>query len=429
MRTLWFTLTHPLPVTRKLGKPDAVSEGWVDSLRLALQGHSGLELGIASPSEIDYKPFNENGVEFYNILRSPQKGSLKAIYRRWLHNYKFPNGINNCLDVIEQFKPDIIHVHGSETLFGLITRKTSIPVVLSIQGIMTILEMFYFGGYTCKDKFKDIFSKNFLRGSGAVHTYLTMKKSAMRERQIMKSCKYFIGRTEFDKSFVSLINPNSRYFHCDEVLRPAFYSAEWTPKSMDSPIIYCISSIPVPYKGLDCLLKACSALKQAGFPNLQMRISGQIQGSDIWGVIKRKVQELNLTKEITWLGKSSAETIVSELKNANVFVLPSYIENSPNSLGEAMLAGVPSIASYVGGVPSMIVHGKDGLLFPSGDYYSLAGMIATILKDPALARTLSNTAKISARKRHDPKTIAQTMMSIYSNIIEDASIKRKNNSI
>ncbi|MBE0681823.1 MAG: glycosyltransferase family 4 protein [Anaerolineales bacterium] len=429
MRVLWLTYTPPLPVTHKLGIPNMVSEGWVDSLRLAFQDHSELKLGIASPSEIDYSPFNEDGTEFHNIPSPSQKGSLQAVYRRWSHKTEFPNGINRCLAAVKKFEPDIIHVHGSENFYGLIAKEISIPVVISIQGILTVYELFYFGCLPLKEKLIDVFSPKFIKGAGLIHKYLAMRKSARRERQIIKDCKYFIGRTDFDKNFLSITNPTSHYYHCNEVLRPSFYSAEWTPKSMDSSIVYCISSIPVPYKGLDCLLKACSALKQAGFPNLQMRISGQIQGSDIWGVIKRKVQELNLTKEITWLGKSSAETIVSELKNANVFVLPSYIENSPNSLGEAMLAGVPSIASYVGGVPSMIVHGKDGLLFPSGDYYSLAGMIATILKDPALARTLSNTAKISARKRHDPKTIAQTMMSIYSNIIEDASIKRKNNSI
>lgn len=429
MRILWLTYTPPLLVTRKLGIPTRVSEGWVDSLRLALQDHSELELGIASPSEINYAPFNENGTDFHNIPSPSQKGSLEALYRRWSHKTEFSNGINRCLDIIKKFKPDIIHVHGSENFYGLIAKETSIPVVISIQGILTVYEVFYFGDLTFKEKIIDIFSQKFIKGAGLIHTYLAMKKSAHRERQIMQYCKYFIGRTDFDRNFLSITNPNSHYYHCNEVLRHSFYSAEWAPKSTDSPIIYCISSIPVPYKGLDCLLKACSILKQAGFSNLDIRISGQIQGSDIWSVINRKVRELNLTKEITWLGKSSAETIVSELKNANMFVLPSYIENSPNSLGEAMLVGVPSIASYVGGVPSMIEHGKDGLLFPSGDHYSLAGMIATILRDPALARTLSNNAKISARKRHDPKTIAQTMMNIYSRIIEDSPKKVKNNSL
>ncbi len=424
MRVLWFTYTPSLIVARKLGIPIPVSEGWVDSLKLALQSYSDLELGIVSPSEIDYETFHEDGTCFYNIPNPHQKGSLKVIYRRWLHTNEYKNGISSCLEAIEQFKPEIIHVHGSETFYGLITKETSIPVVISLQGILTVCEMFYFGGFTCKDKVNDIVSGNFLRGVGAVHKYLTLRESARRERKIMKTCKYFIGRTEFDKNFVSLINPISNYYHCDEVLRSSFYSAEWSPESNGLHRIYSISSNPVPYKGLDCLLMACRILKSAGFSDIQLRLSGQLQGSDIWGIIKRKVETLNLTKEVVWLGKSSADTIVNELKKASVFVLPSYIENSPNSLGEAMMAGVPSVASYVGGVPSMIHHGEDGLLFPAGDSYSLAAMIAKIFRDPSLAETLARNAKNTAQKRHDPQKIASIMMSIYSDIIADSSKKR-----
>jgi glycosyltransferase involved in cell wall biosynthesis len=421
MRILWLAHTTPFPVTRKLGLPNTVSEGWVDSLRLALQSQSILELGIASPLEIGYEPFNENGTDFYNIPSPPRKGTVEALYRRWTHTTEFSNGINSCLEIIKKFRPDVIHVHGSESFFGRITRETSIPVVISIQGILTIYEKYFFGGFTCKDIFNDSFSAKFLKGGGAVHTYLTMRKSAHRERQIIKNCKYFIGRTDFDKSFVSITNANSRYYHCDEVLRPAFYSADWAPKLTDSAIIYCISSIPVPYKGLDCLLEACSIVKQTGISNLQLRISGPIPNSDIWRVTKRKIKDLNLTNEVTWLGKSSMETIVSELKNANVFVLPSYIENSPNSLCESMIVGTPCIASYAGGIPSLIRHGQDGLLFPSGDSYSLAGMIARVIRNPTLGGTLSDNAKIIARKRHNPKTIASIMMNIYSDIILDSS--------
>jgi glycosyltransferase involved in cell wall biosynthesis len=190
-------------------------------------------------------------------------------------------------------------------------------------------------------------------------------------------------------------------------------------------IIYCISSIPVPYKGLDCLLTACSILKSAGLSNVQLRISGQIQRSDIWSVIKRKIEELDLTKEVVWLGRSSAEAIVSELKSASVFVLPSYVENSPNALCEAMAVGTPCIASYAGGIPSLVRHGEDGLLFSPGDAYSLAAMISQILRDPVLAKTLSHNAKNAAQKRHDPRRIASTMMNIYSDIVFDSSVKKR----
>lgn len=424
MRVLWFTNIPLLPVTRRLQNPNKVTEGWNDALRLALQSYTNLELGVASVSAIDYEPFEEDRTVFYNILIPPQTGTIEAVYRRWLQRSEFHNGINKCLDIINSFKPDIIHIQGSEGFYGLIVKETSIPVILSIQGILSVIEKGYLSGYTFNDILMDTFSMYFIRGASAVHNNLSMKNSACREREIIRSCSYFTGRTEFDRNFVSLINSNSSYYHCDRILRPPFYSAEWAPEALDSHTIYCTTS-PAPYKGLSCLLDACNILKTNGFSNIRLRVGGLIQNSGIWNFIKRKVKVLNLTNEVTWLGKSSPEMIISEMKRANVYVLPSYAENSPNSLAEAMLVGVPCVASYIGGVPSMIIHAKDGLLFPSGDSYSLAGMIAKILRDPLLAGTLSRNARITAQKRHDPQKIAATMMNIYSEIIDNSNCARR----
>lgn len=65
----------------------------------------------------------------------------------------------------------------------------------------------------------------------------------------------------------------------------------------------------------------------------------------------------------------------------------------------------------------MISHGKDGLLFPAGDAYSLAAMIARVTRDPSLAQTLSASARATAQKRHDPQKIAEAMINIYSEIM------------
>jgi glycosyltransferase involved in cell wall biosynthesis len=171
---------------------------------------------------------------------------------------------------------------------------------------------------------------------------------------------------------------------------------------------------------LDCLFNACQILKTNGFANIQLRIAGPIQNSPTWHILRRKIRTLNLAGEVVLLGGQSSDEMVSELERANIFVLPSYVENSPNSLTEAMLIGTPSIASYVGGVPTLITHGKDGLLFPSGDAYSLAGMIAKIRREPALARSISANARKTARVRQDPQKIAATMIQIYSEIIQNA---------
>ncbi len=80
---------------------------------------------------------------------------------------------------------------------------------------------------------------------------------------------------------------------------------------------------------------------------------------------------------------------------ANVFVLPSYTEGSPNVLLEAMDAGVPIVATAVGGVGEMIRNAEQGLLVPSGDAQALAGAIVAVLLDPDLRAALTSAARRS----------------------------------
>ena len=130
------------------------------------------------------------------------------------------------------------------------------------------------------------------------------------------------------------------------------------------------------------------------------------------------IRKERIQKHFISLGVIDAKTVTNELINSHVFVLPSFIENSPNSLGEAMLLGTPSIASFVGGVPSMVDDGETALCFPSGDAVLLAEKIRCIFLDDDLAGQLSYRAKIIALKRLSRDTITSTMLDIYSKEID-----------
>jgi len=89
------------------------------------------------------------------------------------------------------------------------------------------------------------------------------------------------------------------------------------------------------------------------------------------------------------------------LTDADVFVLPSYTEGHPKILLEAMSAGVPCVASDVGGNRAIIEPGVTGLLFDLGDPGALAGAMARVLGDPACARALGERARARAVERYD----------------------------
>ena len=79
--------------------------------------------------------------------------------------------------------------------------------------------------------------------------FLLLKKDAKTEAIIIKNCRYFMGRTDFDRRIASLVSPGSKYFHCEEFIRKEFFEKQWTfPKQNE---ITCISIIKgTSYKGL-----------------------------------------------------------------------------------------------------------------------------------------------------------------------------------
>lgn len=126
---------------------------------------------------------------------------------------------------------------------------------------------------------------------------------------------------------------------------------------------------------------------------------------------------LGVAERIHYTGPLDAAGMKRQLLAADVFLLTSSIENSPNSLGEAMLLGMPCVASRVGGVPSLLTDGKEGLLYPAGDPAALAGAVLALLADPARAAALGAAARARARVTHDPARNAGAMLGIYRGIL------------
>ena len=102
--------------------------------------------------------------------------------------------------------------------------------------------------------------------------------------------------------------------------------------------------------------------------------------------------------------------------NANVFVLPSTMENSPNSLGEAMVLGVPSVAADVGGVRNLMEDGREGRIYASGDVPALAEHILQLFAREEAAARLGENARAHALQTHDPEKNLRDLMDIYYEI-------------
>lgn len=133
--------------------------------------------------------------------------------------------------------------------------------------------------------------------------------------------------------------------------------------------------------------------------------------------IIRLLRKYDLMESVVFQGTLSEEQMRQQYLNAHVFVLPSSIENSPNSLGEAMLIGTPVVASDVGGVKNMMVHGIDGLVYPFDEPYVLAEYVCRIFRDDDLANKYSRNAINHASVTHNQQNNYRQLMKAYAEII------------
>ena len=138
------------------------------------------------------------------------------------------------------------------------------------------------------------------------------------------------------------------------------------------------------------------------------------------------IKKEGLENHVSSLGILDAARVATELRRANVFVLPSFIENSPNSLAEAMLIGTPSVVSFTGGVPSMVKDGESALCFTPGDSAVLADQIRSIFLDTGLATALSVCARETGLARQSRDKIVGEMIDIYR-LVAAASRSGKTN--
>lgn len=408
LRVLWLAVTPSLYGDNNIGHNGG---GWIASLERLIRTASNIELGIAFLHPHDGGKVTRNGVTYYPLPIYNTK------WKERLHRYKFASEENNevaaCLKVIDDFKPDVIHVFGTEWSFGLIAEHTKTPVIIHIQGLAgPYLNAYFPPGHSFVD-FLVRDGINFKRKTHRILEYFHFKHRAKREARILRSCRFFMGRTEWDKKLVEMLSPNSEYFYCSEAVRPSFIAASgsWMIKDRARKILMSSISPPL-YKGADVLLKTAHVLKTSGL-DFEWQVFG-VSNLD-FGVSKTKICASDVNIKI--MGAVSESQIKDALLDADLFVHPAYIENSPNSICEAQLVGIPVISTNVGGISSLLTDKKTGWLVPANDPYSMGATILSAFKSSqASLLNISQNATEIARSRHSPEQILSDLQSIYSKL-------------
>jgi glycosyltransferase involved in cell wall biosynthesis len=420
MRVLWFTNTPSLATEPLTGKP-TVGGGWIESLEKKMLEAPDIDCAVVFPWKTDtLQTFHFNDSTYYGYPVYRAGGKWKKTRDRIAGRIEPDDEVAYFLQIVEEFQPDIIHVFGSERSYGLLIPQVKVPVLLWIQGNLTVYARKWFAGISAEEvrKYERPFDR--LKGHSWAHKYKRALNVAAREQEIFRHTRYFTGRTDWDRRLAMTLSPGSQYFHCDEVMRDPFYEQAWQPHEGREAYRLFTTIRGNIYKGLGTIFEAAKLLKPILDRPLEWHLAGMGPKHDLALIFERQTGIAPADYGVRLLGNRTPEELVAELLDTDIFVHPSHIDNSPNSVCEAMLMGVPVVSTNVGGIPSLITNNEDGLLVQDGDPYALAGAIADLLLNPDVAYACSQAARERGLLRNDPDKIFNDLMDIYDQVLTSA---------
>jgi glycosyltransferase involved in cell wall biosynthesis len=413
MKVLWFSNT-PAGAEEEL-KISATRGGWLISLEKAIKAKVELSVAFYFARYAEY--FESDGVKYYPVCRKNWK--LNIIRNKIFGDYIDREDLPVYLDIIDKVKPDIIHIHGTENPFGCIIGETEIPVVVSIQGNYTVCTHKYFSGIERKYtslRGVDIRSPNtWLDNKSRIRRHrISSVPKTKREQRNLFNCRNIIGRTDWDRRISRILSARSRYFHNDEILRDSFYQKKWASPGNDKIIVHTTTGGAI-FKGFETVCQALNELLKIGI-DIEWRIAGIPKNSWLDKVVKKMLKDSYPSKGLILLGNLQEPELVSRMLEADIYVMPSHIENSPNSLCEAMIMGMPCISTLAGGSSTILKDKEEGLIIQDGDPWSMAGAILELASDREQAVRYGEKAREKALIRHNKDKIVSDLMVIYRTI-------------
>ena len=414
MKLLWLCNIMPRAVKEILSGGAAGGGLWLDHVLDDLR-KTDLQIRILCPGNGKQGDVDGN-CSYATFVRCPP--------------HEYPRELEAFFDQqLEDYQPDVIHIWGTEyghtlAMANAAEKKNMLDhTAVSIQGLCSIYAGHYAEGVP-ESVCKSFTLRDILRQDNIAKQ---QKKYVLRgemECKALQKLKHVIGRTDWDKACAQQINPDAQYHFCNETLRECFYTDTWEYDKC-VPFRIFASNCEYPVKGFHYLLEAFGEIRRV-FPNATLAVTGRsflpetgkdkLHQNGYEAYLEKLADQYGARGKIEFLGRLSAEQMKAEYLKANVFVLPSTIENSPNSLGEAMLLGTPCVAADVGGVTNLMADKQEGYVYQTSASYMLAYYVKQVFSMKEKAAILGAAAKKHAAVTHDPKQNLEDLLSIYKSL-------------
>ncbi len=414
MKVLWLCNVGYKDLYRVIGIEGVPYGGWIEGALSGIKSYKNIELLICFPAHIskDYIAGEYDGISYFVF-----KASSKSPDR---YENKYEQYFQIALD---KFKPDIVHIWGTEyphalAMVNIFNNPNN--TIISIQGLCSIYMKHYYAFLPRSIEryvtFRDIVKKDTLQ-----QQVMKFCSRGVFEKEALNKVRHVIGRTDWDLACARQINDKLCYHYCGEILRESFYQNVWNIDLCERFSVFS-SQADYPIKGFHILLEAASIIHKY-YPELKIYTTSRdprklriYQITTYEKYIKDLIDKYDLNNSVVFLGRLNEKEMCDRYLRSNVFVSASSIENSPNSVGESMVLGVPTISSAVGGVNNLIQHNYNGIIYPADEPYMLAHYIMEIFKNDEYANTLSKAARENAIF-YDKERNTDDLVNIYKEVI------------
>ena len=425
-KILWVCNVALPKIAADMGMSAQNIAGWLSGFADELEKAEAFELSICFPilGDKEQRSGRVGNIDYYSFSQPRLMGFLPA--EDQLH--ETPLMRKQLKAIIDRVKPDILHIFGTEyphslTAAGLFARPER--TLVNIQGLTSYYHMHFNQGIPHKAQRR--FVPSCLARGTLAQQEKRLKKRGENEYAALQLAGHVIGRTDWDRACVSEINPKSKYHFCNESLRSAFYTGRWEYEKCEKHSIF-MSQAATPIKGLQFMIAALPEILRV-YPDTRLYVAGnnilksdtlydRLKLSPFAAYIRRLMREKDVAADrVVFTGSLNEQQMKERFLKANVFVSASTIENSPNSLGEAMSLGVPSVTSDVGGVKNLLEHGKEGFVYQADAAYMLAYYVKELFAMEDRASALSYAAQAHALRTHDRDANLKRLTEIYTEIL------------
>ncbi len=295
---------------------------------------------------------------------------------------------------LRKIDPDIVHGQGSEGEYAFTAVTSPYPNVITFHGIMHRVH---------EINPPPLFSLSHV--------------PRWVEKIVARKARHVISISQEVETFLHNRHSPARTYRLPNAMAPCFFEVQPKPDPASHTVLY-VGAIQR-RKGLIHLVEALAAAQ----PRLDRPVRLLVIGPEAKGpeqayaaLVRSRAQELGVSNRIEWLGVLRESDVAATLARSDMLVLPSFWENMPMCIGEAMSAGVAVISTTAAGIPDWVEDGRTGLLVPPGDSPALAQALFSLLSNGELRAQLAAAGRAKARAQYAPSVVAEKTLRVYEEI-------------